>query len=58
MQQLRREFAEIEFKDGEFVDEFSLRITTLGDYVCEAEVVKKLLQVVPEYLELAAVTAG
>lgn len=62
-QQLRREFADIEFKSGESVDEFSLKITaladnlrTLGDDVRESEVVKKLLQVVPEYLEQAAVT--
>jgi uncharacterized membrane protein YgcG len=60
---LRREFADIEFKNGESVDEFSLRITaladnlrTLGDDVRESEVVKKLLQVVPEYLEQDAVT--
>jgi hypothetical protein len=61
-QQLRRAFADIEFKEGESVDEFSLQITTqannlrtLGDEVTEAEVVKKLLQVVPDSLEQAAV---
>jgi hypothetical protein len=61
-QQLRREFADIEFKEGESVDEFSLQMTTLadnlrtlGDEVTEAEVVKKLLQVVPDSLEQAAV---
>jgi hypothetical protein len=60
---LCREFAGVEFKDGESVVKFSLRITTLtdnlrtlGDDVRESEVVKKLLQVVPEYLEQAAVT--
>jgi hypothetical protein len=60
---LCHEFADIEFKDGESVDEFSLRSTTLadnlqmlGDSVRESEVVKKLLQVVPEYLEQAEVT--
>ncbi|XP_066162150.1 uncharacterized protein [Oryza sativa Japonica Group] len=49
-QQLRREFADMCFKDGESVDDFSLRLCgpannlhTLGDEITEAEVVKKLL---------------
>lgn len=61
-QQLQREFADIHFKEGETVDDFSLRITsladnlhTLGDTITDAEVVKEMLQVVPETLSQAAV---
>ncbi|CAO2208242.1 unnamed protein product [Urochloa humidicola] len=61
-QELRRRLAEIHFKEGETVDDFSLRITalvdnlcTLGDHISDAEVVKKMLHVVPESLSQAAV---
>ena len=56
-QQLRREFRNLTFKEGETVNEFGIRITalatnlrSLGDNITDAEVVKKLLQVVPERL--------
>ena len=62
-QQLRREFGILFFKEGESVTEFGIRITTLatnlrtlGDNITDAEVVKKLLQVVPERLAQAAVS--
>ena len=62
-QQLRREFGTLVFKEGESVSEFGIRITslavnlrTLGDHISDAEVVKKLLQVVPERLSQAAVS--
>jgi hypothetical protein len=56
-QQLRREFGALVFKEGETVSEFGIRISTLatnlrvlGDNITDAEVVKKLLQVVPDRL--------
>lgn len=59
---LRRELAQISFKDGESISEFGIRIKaiatnlrTLGDHITDSEVVKKLLQVVPERLTQAAV---
>ena len=62
-QQLRREFAALVFKEGETVSEFGIRITSLatnlrilGDNITDAEVVKKLLQVVPDRLSQAAVS--
>jgi len=62
-QQLRREFGTLTFKEGETVTEFGLRIMTLatnlralGDNITDAEVVKKLLQVVPDKLSQAAVS--
>jgi hypothetical protein len=62
-QHLCREFGEIVFKEGETVSEFGIRISTLttnlrvlGDDIDDAEVVKKLLQVVPERLSQAAVS--
>lgn len=62
-QQLRREFADMCFKDGESVDDFSQRLCgpannlhTLGDEITEAEVVKKLLHVVPENLQQIAIS--
>ncbi|CAO2175939.1 unnamed protein product [Urochloa humidicola] len=60
-QQLWCEFADIRFKEGESVDDFSLWINTLadnlralGEVVTDAEVVKKMLQVVPETLDQVA----
>ncbi|XP_066395796.1 uncharacterized protein [Miscanthus floridulus] len=62
-QQLRREFGALSFKEGETVNEFGVRITTLaanlrslGDNITDAEVVKKLLQVVQDRLSQAAVS--
>ena len=62
-QQLRREFGALVFKEGESVSEFGIRITSLavnlrilGDNITDAEVVKKLLQVVPDKLSQAAVS--
>jgi len=58
-----REFGNLSFKEGESVNEFGIRITalatklrSLGDNITDAEVVKKLLQVVPERLNQAAVS--
>jgi hypothetical protein len=55
---LRKEFDEICFKEGEAVDDFSMRIiglanniTVLGDTICEGEIMKKILHVAPEPLE-------
>ena len=49
---------EIRFKDGESVDNFSMRITglansitTLGGSISETEIVKKMLYVVPDHLD-------
>lgn len=57
-QKLRQDFAAITFKPGERVEEFSLRLTglanelrVLGDPIIDKDVVKKMLEVVPEYLE-------
>ena len=62
-QQVRRDFGNITFKEGESVDEFGIRITnlannlrSLGDNITDAEVVKKLLQVVPDRLNQAVVS--
>ena len=62
-QQLHREFGNLSFKEGESVNEFGIRITTLatnlcslGDNITDTKVVKKLLQVVPEKLNQAAVS--
>jgi transposase InsO family protein len=62
VQRLRQEFAEIRFKPGEGVEDFSLRITALanelrvlGDEVTDKEVVKKMLHSVPEKLEQVAI---
>jgi hypothetical protein len=57
-QHLRREFAELTWKEEETVEDFSVRITglannlcTLGDTISDADVIRKMLDVVPEYLE-------
>jgi hypothetical protein len=62
-QQLRRNFANLTFKEGESVTDFGVRIAalatnlrTLGDHISDIEVVKKLLQVVPRSLNQAAVS--
>lgn len=60
--QLKKDFADITFKDGESVDDFALRIVGLANNirvldhdVTDADVVKKLLQVVPDHLSQIAV---
>jgi hypothetical protein len=57
-----KEFVEIRFKEGESVDDFSMRITgltnnitILGGNVTEAEIIKKILHVAPEPLEQVAI---
>jgi hypothetical protein len=57
------EFDEIYFKEGETVDDSSMRIiglanniTVLGVTITEAEIVKKILHVVPEPLEQVAIS--
>ncbi|CAD6337548.1 unnamed protein product [Miscanthus lutarioriparius] len=60
-QHLLRQFGDIGFNEGESVDDFSLRIMslantirTLGHDITDAQIVKKMLQVVPEHLEQIA----
>ncbi|KAJ1271592.1 hypothetical protein BS78_06G139100 [Paspalum vaginatum] len=62
-QQLRREFIAMSFKDGEGVEEFANRITglannlrLLGNNITDKEVVKKMMQIVPDYLEQVAIS--
>jgi hypothetical protein len=62
-ERLQQEFADIRFKPGEGVEEFSICITTLanelrvlGDEVTDKEVVKKMLHSVPEKLEQVAIS--
>ncbi|XP_006648554.1 uncharacterized protein LOC102717319 [Oryza brachyantha] len=62
-QLLRREFGDARFKDGENVDDFSMRlngiannIRTLGGDLPEVDVVNKLLNVVPEHLSQIAIS--
>ena len=60
IEQLQKELLEIRFKDGESIDDFSIRITglansitTLGGSISETEIVKKMLQVVPDHQQVA-----
>ena len=53
-QRLLKEFENIQFKEGESVDDFGMRITnlvgnlkTLGETISDERVVKKFLRVVP-----------
>ena len=62
-QQLRREFGNLSFKEGESINEFSIYINVLAtnlrsldDNITDAKVVKKLLQVVPERMNQAVVS--
>ncbi|WVZ81780.1 hypothetical protein U9M48_029122 [Paspalum notatum var. saurae] len=62
-QKLRRDFNNITFKDGESVDDFSLRISNLasnlrllGDDIQDKEVVKKMMQVIPDRLTQVAIS--
>lgn len=56
-------FGNLSFKEGETINEFGIHITTLstnllslGDNISDPEVVKKLLQVVPERMNQAVVS--
>jgi hypothetical protein len=56
-QRLRMEFESIRFKEGESVDDFTMRLGslvaalgTLGEVIKENQVVQKLLRVVPKHL--------
>jgi hypothetical protein len=62
-QQLNWDFGNISFKEGESVDKFGIRIANLsnnlcylGDNITDAEVIKKLLVVVPDRLNQATVS--
>ncbi|XP_066354890.1 uncharacterized protein [Miscanthus floridulus] len=62
-QQLRREFSALVWKEVETAEDFVNRITglaadlrLLGDNVTDAEVVRKMLQVVPEHLAQVAIS--
>lgn len=60
--QLKKDFGEITFKEGELVDDFALHIVSLtinirilGTNVIDMEIVKKMLQVVPDHLSQIAI---
>jgi hypothetical protein len=60
---LRRDFINIEFKPGESVKDFSLRLNAvtsqlrvLGDDISDKEVIKKMLHVVPNKLKQVAIS--
>lgn len=60
--QLKKDFAYITFEEGVLIDDFVLRIVGLANSirvldhpVTDADIVKKLLQVVPDYLSQIAV---
>jgi hypothetical protein len=62
-EQLRKEFDHIRFKDGESVDDFSMRLTgltnnivVLGGKITEPEIVKKMLHVALEPLEQVTIS--
>jgi hypothetical protein len=62
-QQLRLEFGALVWKEAEKAEDFANRITeltanlrTLGDNISDAEVVRKMLQVVPDHLTQVAVS--
>jgi hypothetical protein len=59
---LRMEFESIRFKEGESIDDFTMRLgslvatlSTLGEVIKEQQVVQKLLRVVPKHLSQVAV---
>jgi hypothetical protein len=61
-QRLRTEFESIRFKEGETVDDFTMRLgslvaelDTLGEVIKEQQVIQKLLRVVPKHLSQVAV---
>jgi hypothetical protein len=62
-EKLHHEFDDISFKSGEYVKEFALCISglanqlrSLGDYLPDKKVVKKMLQSMPENLEQVAIS--
>lgn len=62
-QQLRHEFAALVWKEGETAEDFSVHITglannlrILGDDIADSELVRKMLQVVPEHLSQVAIS--
>jgi hypothetical protein len=62
-EQLRKDFNNIRFKDGESVDNFSMHLTglanniaVLGGKISEPEIVKKMLHATPKPLEQVAVS--
>ena len=63
IEQLQKELSEICFKDGESVDDFSMRITgltnitTLGGSINKTEIVKKMLQVALDHLEQVTISS-
>jgi hypothetical protein len=61
-QQLRRDFSALAWKEAENAEEFANRITgiaselrLLGDNITDVEVVRKMLQVVPDHLSQVAI---
>jgi hypothetical protein len=63
VEQLRKDFDHVRFKDGESVNDFSMRLTglanniaVLGGKITEAEIVKKMLHVAPEPLEQVTIS--
>jgi hypothetical protein len=60
---LRREFADLSFKSGESVEDFSLWLNTvasqlwaLDDEVSDKDVIKRILHAVPDHLEQVAIS--
>jgi hypothetical protein len=63
IQRLRAEFESIRFKEGESVDDFTMRpsslvaaLATLGEEIKEQQVVQKLLHVIPKHLSQVVIT--
>jgi hypothetical protein len=63
VQRLRTEIESIHFKEGEAVDDFTMRLGslvaelgTLGEVIKEQQVIQKLLRVVPKHLSQVAIT--
>jgi hypothetical protein len=63
VQKLLREFENIEFKEGEAMEDFGMRITnlvatlkSLGETVDDSRVVKKFLRVLPSHFNQVAVS--
>jgi hypothetical protein len=59
---LRRDFGELQFKSGECVEDFSLRVSavanqlrSIGDKISDKDVIKKILHSVPDYLKQVAI---
>jgi hypothetical protein len=63
IEQLRKDFDNIQFKDRESVNDFSMRLTgltnsiaVLGEKITGLEIVKKMLHVAPKPLEQVAIS--